>query len=50
MLLVVAREWTERLLGRIRAWLERRVMTVAGVILVLFAIAILRNGIAGLTS
>ena len=50
VLLVVARDWTERLLGRVRAWLERRVMTVAGVILVLFAIAILRNGIAGLTS
>jgi len=50
VLLVVARDWTERLLARIRAWLERRVMTVAGVILVLFAIAILRNGIAGLTS
>jgi hypothetical protein len=50
VLLVVAREWTERLLGRVRGWLERRAMTVGYVIVILLAIALLRNGIAGLTS
>jgi len=49
VLLVVAHGWTERLLGRGRGWLERRVMTVAAVVILLFAVAILRNGIAGLT-
>jgi hypothetical protein len=50
LFLVVARTWTEQLLGRVRAWLERRVMTVAAVVILLFAAALLRNGIAGLTN
>ena len=50
VLLVVAREWTERVLGRLRGWLERRAITVGYVIVLLLAVALLRNGIAGLTS
>jgi hypothetical protein len=50
ILLVVARAWTERLLGLVRAWLERRALTVGYVIMILLGIALLRNGIAGLTS
>ncbi len=47
--LAVAREPTQRLLRRMRAWLERNARTIAAVILVLLAAALLRNGIAGLT-
>jgi hypothetical protein len=50
VLLLVASEWTQRVLGRIRMWLERNARTVAAVIVVLLALAILRNGIAGLTA
>jgi hypothetical protein len=50
VLLLVAREWTERLLERARFWLERNVIKVAAVIVVLLAAALLRNGIAGLTA
>ena len=48
--LLVARGWAEKLLSSARAWLERHGRTVAAVILVLLACALLRNGIAGLTS
>jgi len=48
--LAVAREPTQRLLMRARAWLERNVRTIAAVILLLLAAVLLRNGIAGLTS
>jgi Sap, sulfolipid-1-addressing protein len=48
--LLVARERAERVLGGVRGWLERHARTVAAVILVLLAAALLRNGIAGLTS
>ena len=47
--LVVARERAERTLHRVRGWLERHARTVAVVLLVLLAAALLRNGIAGLT-
>jgi Sap, sulfolipid-1-addressing protein len=47
--LAVAREPTERKLHAARAWLESHARTVAAVILVLLALALLRNGIAGLT-
>ena len=47
--LVVARERAERTLHGVRGWLERHARTVAAVILVLLAAALLRNGIAGLT-
>jgi hypothetical protein len=49
VLLVVAREWTERALGRVRGWLELHARTVAAAIVVLLAVSLLRNGIAGLT-
>jgi hypothetical protein len=45
----VAREWTERALGGVRAWLELHARTVAAAIVVLLAVSLLRNGIAGLT-
>jgi uncharacterized membrane protein len=48
--LVVAREWTERLLNGARSWLERHAMQVFGVIVLLLSVALLRNGISGLTS
>jgi hypothetical protein len=50
VLLGFAREWTERLLARVRRWLELHIRTVAAVIVVLLAASLLRNGIAGLTS
>ena len=49
VLLLVARSWTERQLGRIRDWLERRALTIGYVIVLLLGVALLRNGIAGLT-
>jgi Sap, sulfolipid-1-addressing protein len=50
LLLIVARDWTTRLLRAARAWLERHARTVAAVIVVLLAAVLLRNGISGLTS
>jgi len=48
--LLVARDWTTQLLHTVRAWLERHARTLAAGIIVLLAAALLRNGIAGLTS
>jgi len=48
--LVFARERTIRILEAARGWLERHLRTIAGVILLLLAVALLRNGITGLTS
>ena len=50
VLLLVARDWAERLLEGVRAWLERNARTVAAAIIVLLAASLIRNGIAGLTS
>lgn len=50
VLLLVARDWTGRLLERARTWLELHARTVAAVLIVLVALALLRNGIAGLTA
>jgi hypothetical protein len=50
VLLLVAPERAERLLQRVRGWLERNARTVAAVILILLAASLLRNGIAGLTA
>jgi F0F1-type ATP synthase membrane subunit c/vacuolar-type H+-ATPase subunit K len=50
ILLLVAGEWAERLLRQVRDWLLRNARTVAAVILVLLAVSLLRNGIAGLTA
>lgn len=49
-MLVVARARTVRALRFARGWLERHARTVAAVVLVLLAAALLRNGIAGLTA
>ena len=48
--LLVARDWTVRQLGRARTFLERDARAIAAAIVVLLAISLLRNGIAGLTS
>ena len=48
--LVVAPRTTERLLGSARRWLERHAVTVGYVLVLLLAVALLRNGIAGMTS
>ena len=48
VLLLVARDWAERLLMRVRDLLIARARTVASVILFILALALLRNGIAGL--
>jgi hypothetical protein len=50
VLLLVARGWAERLLDRVRRWLELHARTIAAAIVVLLAASLLRNGIAGLTS
>jgi hypothetical protein len=50
VMLVVARDRTQRVLVAARDWLERNARTVAAVILLLLAAALLRNGIAGLTA
>jgi hypothetical protein len=49
LLLVVAREWTKRLLDRVRIWLEHNARVIAAVIVLAVAAALIRNGIAGLT-
>jgi Sap-like sulfolipid-1-addressing protein len=50
LLLLVAPDWTNRHLAQLRYWLERRVRTIAFVILALLAVSLTRNGIAGLTN
>ncbi len=50
VLLLVASEWTKRLLESVRVWLNAHVRTIAAVILIALAASLLRNGIAGLTS
>ena len=50
VMLALSPERAQRMLTRARGWLERHAMTIAGVLLVLLAAALLRNGIAGLTS
>ena len=50
VMLVVARARTERRLQRARTWLEAHARTVAVVIVLLLAAALLRNGIAGLSA
>jgi uncharacterized membrane protein len=50
LLLLVAPSTTGRVLGVARDWLERRAVTVGYVIALLLGVALLRNGIAGLTS
>jgi hypothetical protein len=50
VLLLVAREWAERLLESVRRWLDKNARTIAAVIIVALAISLIRNGIAGLTA
>jgi hypothetical protein len=50
VLLLVAPDWTNRLLQAARFWLERHARTIAFVLIVLLAASLLRNGIAGLAS
>jgi hypothetical protein len=50
LMLIVARDWTVRLLEDARGWLERRGRIVAAALVLLLAASLLRNGIAGLTS
>jgi hypothetical protein len=50
VLLVVSPERTGRVLLGARGWLERHALTIALVILFALAVALLRNGIAGLTA
>ena len=49
VLLLVAREWAERLLEGVRRWLDKNARTIAAVIIVALAASLIRNGIAGLT-
>jgi hypothetical protein len=46
----VSRDWAVARLQAARRWLERHARTMAAVIVVLLAAALLRNGIVGLTS
>jgi threonine/homoserine/homoserine lactone efflux protein len=50
VLLVAAPRWTRRTLESVRVWLEFHARTVAAVLLVAVAVALARNGIAGLTA
>ena len=50
LLLVLAPGWTKRTLGSVRVWLDHNARNVAAVIVVLLALSLLRNGIAGLTA
>jgi hypothetical protein len=50
VMLVLAPEPTERVLNRVRSWLDRNVRVIAGVIILLLAASLLSHGIAGLTS
>jgi len=49
VMLLVARDWTVRILNLARDWLVLHARTVAAVIVVLLAGVLLRNGISGLT-
>jgi hypothetical protein len=49
LMLAIAPARTQPVLGRARGWLERHAMTLAAAIIALLALALLRNGIAGLT-
>jgi hypothetical protein len=48
--LLVARDWTVRQLGRARGFLERDARVIAAAIVVLLALSLIRNGVAGLTA
>jgi hypothetical protein len=47
-MLLVAHDWAMGVLGKARGWLQRNARTVAAVIVIALAVALIRNGIAGL--
>ena len=49
VLLLVSPDWAGRLLPTARAWLEGHLRLLASAIILLLAVGLLRNGIAGLT-
>jgi hypothetical protein len=49
ILLLAVPDRAERLLQSVRVWLERHLRQIASVIILLLAVSLLRNGIAGLT-
>lgn len=49
LMLFVARDWAQRILGLARDWLQRRARVIAAAIVILLAVSLLRGGIAGLT-
>jgi hypothetical protein len=49
VLLVVSPDWANRILGGTRRWLEGHLRLIASVIVLLLAVSLFRNGIAGLT-
>jgi hypothetical protein len=49
ILLLVSPDWAGRLLRTARAWLEGHLRLIASVIILLLAVGLVRNGIAGLT-
>ena len=49
LLLLLVPDRAERLLQSVRGWLEQHLRQIASVIIVLLALALLRNGITGLT-
>jgi hypothetical protein len=50
VMLVVAPGWTRRALDSARRWLELHARTIAAVIVIALAVALLRNGISGLAA
>jgi hypothetical protein len=48
VMLLVARDWAQPLLGLASDWLEQRTRVIAAVIIILLAASLLRGGIAGL--
>jgi hypothetical protein len=50
VMLLVAPDWTKRVLDRVRVWLQLHARAIAAVIVILLAASLLRGGIAGLTS
>jgi hypothetical protein len=50
VMLVVAGDWTGRILGRARDWLQLHVRTIGAAIVILLAASLIRGGIAGLTN
>jgi hypothetical protein len=50
LLLLVARDWTMRLLEGVRVWLELHARTIAAVVLIVLAATLVRNGVSHFTA